>query len=142
MMVIHLIFHTVTGSMFELLKVNRKVKDGIDCLEGKDPVSTYGDDPRSQLSVDVLMRHLEEELAKRIAIEEKAKTNVLGITLAFSAMLVAIALMSSSSNVSEFSVHWPLRVLTASWLIGVLFLLFGGAFALSALRIAKIYTWG
>ena len=106
MMVIHLIFHTVTGSMFELLKVNRKVKDGIDCLEGKGPVSTYGDDPRSQLSVDVLMRHLEEELARRIAIEEKAKTNVLGITLAFSAMLVAIALMSSSSNVSEFSVHW------------------------------------
>ena len=87
------------------------------------------------------MRHLEEELAQRIVIEEKAKTNVLGITLAFSAMFAGIALISSSSAVSESSVHWPLWVFLASLFIGVLFLLLGGGLALSALRIAKTYTW-
>ncbi len=141
MKIILRIFHEVTGCMVELQKANRIVNGKIDCLEKKDPVSNYGDDRRSQLSENVLMRHLEEELARRIVIEDKAKTNVLGITLAFSAMFAGIALISSSSAVSEFSVHWPLWVFIASLFIGVLFLLLGGALALSALRIAKIYTW-
>ena len=63
------------------------------------------------------------------------------MTLAFSAMFAGAALISSSSAVSEFSVDWLMWVLLASLLFGVLFLLIGGALALSALRIANIYTW-
>ena len=63
------------------------------------------------------------------------------MTLAFSVMFAGAALISSSSAVSEFSVDWLMWVLLASLLFGVLFLLIGGALALSALRIANIYTW-
>ena len=63
------------------------------------------------------------------------------MTLAFSAMFAGAALISSSSAVNEFSVDWLMWVLLASLLFGVLFLLIGGALALSAVRIANIYTW-
>ena len=141
MRVILRIFHDVTGSVFELLRANRIVSGKIDDLEKSDPALAYRDDGRSQLPENVLMRHLEEELARRQVIEDKAKTNVLGITLAFSAMFAGVALISSNSTVSGSCVDWWVWVLLVLLFFGVLFLLAGGALALSALRIAKIYTW-
>ena len=141
MRVILRIFNYVTGSVFELLRANRIVSGKIDGLEKTDPALAYRDDGRSQLPENVLMRNLEEELARRIVIEDKAKTNVLGITLAFSAMFAGVALISSNSTVSESCVDGWIWVLLALLFIGVLFLLAGGALALSALRIAEIHTW-
>ncbi len=141
MRVILRIFNGVTGSLFELARANRIVSGKIDRLEKSEPALAYRDDGRSQLPENVLMRHLEEELTLRTAIEEKAKTNVLGITLAFSAMFAGVALISSNSTVSGSCIEWWVWVLLALLIIGVLFLLAGGALALSALRIAKIYTW-
>ena len=135
------ILHGMTGSVFELLRANRIVSGKIVCLEKRDPVPSYRNDGRSQLSEDVLMGHLEQELSRRMVVEEKAKTNVLGITLAFSAMFAGAALISSRSTVSEFRVDWLAWVLLALLFIGVLFLLAGGALALSALRVAKNHTW-
>ena len=134
-------FNEVTGSVFEILRANLIVGSKIGRLEKSDPASRYRDDGRSTLPENVLMRHLEEELARRKVIEEKAKTNVLGITLAFSAMLAGVALISSNSTVSEPSIDWQVWSLLALLFIGGLFLLAGGALALSALRIAKTYTW-
>ena len=139
MSVILRIFHEVTGCVFELKRADRIVKARINCLEKKEPEPTYRDDRRSQVPEGVLMRHLEQELVRRTAIEEKAKTNVLGITLAFSAMFAGTALISSSNTISEC--NWLLWVLLAALFLGVLFFLIGGALALSALRIAKTYTW-
>ena len=135
------ILHEMTGSVFELQKANRIVNGKIVCLEKRDPVPTYRNDERLQLPEDVLIRHLEQELSRRIVVEDKAKTNVLGITLSFSAMFAGAALISSSSAVGEFSVDWLVWVLLTLLFIGMLFLLAGGALALSALRIAKIHTW-
>lgn len=141
MRVILQIFNVVTGSLYELAKANRIVSGRIDCLKESDPASIYGDDGRSQLREELLMRQLEEELTLRTAIEEKAKTNVLGITLAFSAMFAGVALISSSSTAVESCTEWWVWVPLASLIIGVLFLMAGGALALSALRIAEICTW-
>ena len=141
MNVIRRILHEVTGCMFELKRADGIVNAKISCLDKKDPEATYRNDRRSQLSEDVLMRHLDQELARRMVIEEKAKANMLGITLAFSAMFAGSALILSSSTVDEFTTHWLLWVLVASFFVGELFLLLGGALALRALRIAKIYTW-
>ena len=131
-----------TGTLVSLQIANCKVTAIIRRLEEKeDLAAAYGDDARAQLSLDVLLRHLNQEHDRRRIIEDKAKTNVLGITLAFSAMFAGVALISSSSAVRECSVHLPLWMLLVSLFIGGLFLLRGGALALSALRIAKIYTW-
>ena len=141
MRVITRTFNEVTGSVFELLRANRIIGSKIDRLEKSDPASKYRDDRRLTLPANVLMRHLEEELIRRRVIEEKAKTNILGITLAFSAMFAGVALISSNSTVSEPSIDWQVWALLVSLFIGGLFLLAGGALALSALRIAKTYTW-
>ena len=87
------------------------------------------------------MRHLEEELDRRVEIDAKARTNVLGITLAVSAMFAGVALISSNSSGGSLNGHWSTWVLLASFFIGVSFLLVGGGLALHALRIAKSYTW-
>ena len=134
-------FNEVTGSVLELLRANRVVGSKIDRLEKSDPASKYSGDRRLTVPENVLMRHLEEELARRRAIEEKAKTNVLGITLAFSAMFAGVALVTSNSNVSEPSIAWHVWALLVLLFVGGLFLLAGGALALSALRIAKTHTW-
>ena len=141
MRVITRTFSEVTGSVFELLRANRIIGSKIDRLEKSDPASKYRDDRRLTLPENVLMRHLEEELIRRRVIEEKAKTNILGITLAFSAMFAGVALISSNSTVSETSIDWQVWALLVLLFIGGLFLLAGGALALSALRIAKTYTW-
>ena len=141
MRVIRRIFNGVTGSLFELARANRIVSGKIDLLEKSDPALEYRDDGRSQLPANVLMQHLEEELTRRKVVEDKAKTNVLGITLAFSAMFAGVALISSNSTVSGSCADWWVWVLLVLLFIGVLFLLAGGALALSALRIAKTYTW-
>ena len=134
------ILHEGTGSLFELRKANRIVSGKIDCLEKREPESIYRDDGRTRLPENILMRHLEQELTRRKAVEEKAKANVLGITLAFSAIFAGSALSSSISGFSGFDVDWLVCVLVVSLLTGALFLLIGGGLALSALRVAKIYT--
>ena len=140
MRVILRIFNGVTGSLFELARANRIVSGKIDRLEKSDPALEYKDDGRSQLPENVLMQHLEGELTRRKVVEDKAKTNVLGFTLAFSAMFAGVALISSNSTVSGSRADWWVGVLLVLF-IGVLFLLAGGALALSALRIAKTYAW-
>lgn len=141
MKVLFRILDEVTGSLPSLVKANRKVSGGIVCLEKGDPTEVYGSDPRALLAESVLMGHLEQELARRMVIEEKARTNVLGITLAFSAMVAGVALLSSGSTLRESCEDWPDWVLLVPLLIGVSFLLVGGALALDVLRVAKIYTW-
>ena len=135
------ILHEVTGSVFVLLRANRIVSGKLDALEKGDPALVYKCDRRSALSQNVLMRHLEEEFSRQLVIEEKAKTNVLGITLAFGAMFAGAAFISSSSAVGEMGAEWLNWVFLGLFFIGVLFLLIGGVLALSSLRIARIYTW-
>ena len=110
------ILHEVTGSLFELRKANRIVSGKIDCLEKREPEAVYRGDGRSRLPENILMRHLEQELTRRMVVEEKAKTNVLGITLAFGAMFAGSALSPSISGFSGFGVDWLVWVLVASLL--------------------------
>ena len=133
--------HEVTGCVFELRKANRVISDKIECIENKDPKSIYRDDARLHLSNEILIQYLEQELTRREAVEEKAKTNVLGITLAFSAIFAGVALISSNSIRIEFNIGWLHWMTLSSLLVGGIFLLLGGTLALSALRIAKIYAW-
>ena len=116
-----------TGSVLEVLRANRIVSAKIGCLEKSCPASTYSDDKRLALPEDVLRRQLEEEGTRRETIEDKAKTNVLGITLGFSAMFAGVALVSPTAAAGEPSTGWQGCALLVLLFIGGLFLLVGGA---------------
>lgn len=141
MSLIRKIFHAATGSIFELLRANRIVGNKIDLLGKYATARTRKSDERMQLPVCLLMRQLEEELSLRSVIEDKAKTNVLGITLAFSAVFAGVALLSSSIVAHDVCVGWLVWTYLSTLFIGALFLAAGGVLALSALRIAYVYTW-
>lgn len=135
------ILHEITGSLFELTRANRKLNQKIDCLSTNDPTLIYQNDKRVQLCLDLLMQHLNLEDTRRRAIEDKAKTNVLGVTLAFSALFAGVALISSRSPISAFSVEWLNLVLVFLLVLSISFLLAGGWLALDVLRVKQIFTW-
>lgn len=140
-MVFSRILHETTGCIFELLKENRVLERHINELKQKSPVEAYQKDERSQLSDQVVMPYLDESRSQRIRIEDKARTNVLGLTLAFTAMFAGIALVSSSSTVRDINANWSLWLLLALLCVGVSFLFMGGWLALMALRVAGNYVW-
>ena len=135
------ILYEATGSLPELVRANRKVSGRISCLEQCDPAVVYGSDPKSLLSEAILNGCLEQELNRRMVIEEKARTNVLGITLAFSVMFAGVAFLSSGPILREWCQDWAGWILLGPAFVGVSFLLVGGALALDVVRIAKIYMW-
>ena len=120
---------------------NRKVTARMRQLEKEDPASAYRDDARAGLPVDLLLRHLNEEHARRRVVEDKARTNVLGIALAFSGMFAGTALISSMSDNDGCATDWLLWVFLPLLLLGIWFLLAGGWVALRVFRIMPIYTW-
>ena len=130
----------ITGSLFELFQKNRRLKRKIASLVNGDPLSIYESDERALLPVDLLMRFLRDEETRRRAIEDKAKTNILGVTLAFSVMFAGVALVSSRAADSGCSIDWLIFVL-APLLVGIFFLLAGGWVALGILRIGEVYVW-
>ena len=128
--------HEITGNIFERwIKnkiINSKINNSSKSYEGLDG---------SLLCLDQLLRHLQQEHERRRIIEDKAKTNVLGITLAFSAILASVTLTSGVAEATKRNLDEGMWIFMALQFVGIVFLLFGGGFALGALRISKIYMW-
>ncbi len=131
----------VSGSLIGLFVANRKITARIRQLERKEPTSTYHNDVRAQLPVDLLLRQLDEEHSRRRVVEDKARTNVLGIALAISGMFAGTAIVSSWSATNECAIDWQLWVFLPLLFLGIGFLLAGGWVALRVFRIMPVYTW-
>ena len=137
-------FTEVTAQVFELWKVNRELERGITLLQERKPQPNYDAPQYPVLDSGDLLRHLSQEQARRQIIEDKAKTNILGITLAFSVVLASVALSPRIAELGKTSgdwVTWVLMVFMAFQLVGIGFLLLGGWLALKTLGIARGYFW-
>ena len=113
----------------------------IACLKESGPKVTYGDSPSSMVPKSVLLGFLEQEQTRRRTIEEKAKTNVLAITIAFSAMIAGVAVASEIAGIADRSAGWMVWPIIVSQSVGIAFLLAGGLVALNTLRVAETYMW-
>ena len=113
----------------------------MDCLKEKGPKPTYGDPLSPMVPKDVLLGFLDQEQARRRIIEDKAKTNVLAITIAFSAMIAGVAIASEIAGIANRNTGWMVWPIIASQSVGIVFLLTGGVVALNALRVADTYMW-
>ena len=135
------IWHELTGEVFALRNSSRKIQLEIDRLKKNRPKVTYEDYLRPMLPKSVLIGYLDQEQSRRRTIEEKAKTNVLAITIAFSAMIAGVAIASEVAGINERCAAWIVWPVVAAQGIGIAFLLAGGMVALKALRVAETYMW-
>ena len=135
------IWNALTAELFELRKKNGTVKGIITNLKENKPQAIHSDSEVNWLPTDLLLQHLDRELDRRRVIEEKAKTNVLAITLSFSAMLIGVALISRVTNSDEQVVSWLVWAFALLQIYGALLLLTGGLLALHALRAVETYLW-
>ena len=125
-----------TGQLFTLLMGNRKVWDQIHRLQQCKPPPGY-----PLFDLDVLLRHLREEQGRRQIIEDKAKTNILGITLAFTVILATVAFAPRITAAGKDNPDLVIWAFIALQLYGILFLIAGGWLALKTLRVARNYIW-
>ena len=141
MNIISSVFNEVTGQLFALQRKNRLVRRQISHLERCKPKPGYEEPGFPLLDLDALLRHLHQEQARRQIIEDKAKTNIVGITLAFTVILASVAFAPRIAEVSENNATWILWAFIGFELLGILLLIIGGWLALSTLRTAKVYIW-
>ena len=135
------ILHEVIGQLYLLWKRNRKVQRQINRLERCKPQPNYENPDHPLFHLDALLRHLHQEQARRQIIEDKAKTNILGITLAFTVILASVAFAPRIAEITESIPHWAIWTILAFQLSGIGFLLAGGWLAFRTLRVAKNYIW-
>ena len=136
-----MIWNELTGGIFELRDSSRKIRQKIDCLKKNEPEVVYQDSLGTTVPKSVLLGYLEQEQARRRVIEEKAKTNVLAITIAFSAMIASIAVSSKVAGIADGGAGWMVWPVIALHIIGIVFLLAGGLVALNALLAVPTYMW-
>jgi len=92
----------------------------------------------SQLSLEEVKSHGEQENSRRTVIEDKAKINLLGITLAFPIIFSGLSLLAGAAfRIDSGKLTFAVFSLL---LIGVIYLLVGGLYALSALNIGQVYV--
>ena len=135
------IWTELTGEIFALRKSTRYLQLQMDCLKKNRPKVAYDDYLRPTLPKSVLIGFMDQEQSRRRLIEEKAKTNVLAITIAVSAMIAGMAVASEVAGVNERCTGWIVWPVMAAQGIGIAFLLAGGIVALKALRVAETYMW-
>ena len=128
----------MTGQIFNLNKATHTLESRINDLESNE-FRWPRTDIRMSLRLKTLKRDLEMEHTRRQVIEEKAKTNVFGITIVTAIFAGIILLSFNIINSNSLSALWtvPLALLC----IAMMYLLTGGLVALSALRMQKVALW-
>ena len=135
------ILNDITGQLYLIWRRNREVWRQINHLERCKPAPNYTRPVHPLFDLETLLRHLRQEHGFRRIIEDKAKTNVLGITLAFTVILATVALAPRFAETAKNTPNWAIWTILAFQLLGILFLLIGGLLALKSLRAARNYIW-
>ena len=90
------------------------------------------------LSIDDVRKYLSAEAERRKSVEDKAKSNLVGITIGFPIVFAGLNFLTNEQIRAVVSGPWAYATL-ASLAIGVIYLIYGGLKALTALQIARVY---
>ena len=134
------VLHELAGNVFDLIQKNKKIRTNIATL-GNQQEAANVDDGAALPSEDAMLQYLDQEMARRRIIEDKAKTNALAITLALSAMLAGIALVGNLPDASNTLLDKLVWLVMVSQFLGIIFLLVGGLLALRALGVVPTQMW-
>lgn len=91
------------------------------------------------LSEEDVRRYLTFETERRKSIDEKAKANLVAITVGFTVLVASLNFIGRSELKASLTGKWGI-VSFLLLALGVIYLLYGGLKALDALQIARIYT--
>jgi len=90
------------------------------------------------LSIEDVRKYLSAEAERRKSVEDKAKSNLVGITIGFPVVFAGLNFLTNEQIRAVVSGPWAYATL-ASLAIGVIYLIYGGLKALTALQIARVY---
>lgn len=128
------IINCVFASYPKALSAKKKIMEEIKDIEKQNSKNKKNE----KLSREILNNQQNKCFQNKSAIESKAKSNMLGITLAFSIIFASFGLMMSESAQSLL-LGFRVIIVFIPIFIGVLYLLLGGIAALQALQIGKWY---
>ncbi len=134
------ILHELAGNVFDLFEKNKKIREQIAAL-GDQQDEPDGDNADALPSGDRMLQYLDQEMARRRIIEDKAKTNALAITLALSAMLAGIALVGNLPESGDRILDALVWLVMLLQFLGIIFLLAGGLIALRTLGVVPTQMW-
>lgn len=126
------------GGFWQAWSANRTIQDIIDR-----ETAAFGEDSALRatalkLKPSTLQKYLDNENVRRKGIEDKAKTNLLGITLAFSVLFAGLSAAQTKSAGPHGTVLGILAMMVLA--IGVAFLILGGLQAHAAMQVGRVYT--
>jgi hypothetical protein len=128
-------------SAFELYKARRKILKQItdsDCAYPDEAGALQG--VAESLTIDDIKRHLTFEAERRKSIEDKAKANLIAITIGFTVLFAGLTFFQTKQASDLLSTSGA-RFLSGMMLVaGVVYMIYGGLMALDALRIARTYS--
>jgi hypothetical protein len=91
------------------------------------------------LTEDDLRRYMTFEADRRKSVDDKAKTNLVGITIGVTVLFASLNVVGKQELKAAMGGYWGI-VAFALLTIGVVYLVYGGLKALDALQIAMIYS--
>ena len=115
-------------------KLRAKIEEARKSFPNEPDASTLS----GALGLDRARDYQEKALARRRTAEDKARNNLLGITLAFSVLFTGLTFLTNQSISGVLGRGWG-TVASGLVVFGILYLLAGGWFALTVLQIGKVY---
>jgi hypothetical protein len=91
------------------------------------------------LTADDLRRYTTFDAERRRSVDDKARANLVSITVGFTVLLVGLNVVGKSELKAPMEGWWGILFL-ALFMLGVVYLMYGGLKALEALQIAKVFS--
>lgn len=91
------------------------------------------------LTEDDLRRYINFESERRKSIEDKAKSNLVAITVGFTVLVASLNFVGKDELKAPLSGRWAILSFLLL-VLGVVYLMYGGLKALDALQIARIFS--
>lgn len=117
---------------------SRVIKSAIRAGRDQHPWEHGADKATSALSLEAARRYETDEASRRKGLEEKARGNLLAITLAFSILFAGLAFFTGQSTSTAVQQPWR-NIGIGTLVFGMAFLLSGGFFALVALQVGEVF---
>ena len=120
-----------------LRRVRRATLDEIE--EANSPTREHLRPIAEGLTLDDLRRYVSSEDERRKSIEDKAKSNLVAITIGFPVLFAGLNFLVNNDARSIISGIWAIGALTLL-ILGVVYLIYGSLKALDALQVAPVYS--
>lgn len=135
------IFDQATGEIIAKWRADRMIRKQYHSVREDMHNHQVQDESRQLLPVEDMLWFSDREDKRRSAIEEKAKSNLLAITLTITIMVASLIFLHRIDEAFGPGMEWGRWLFAVAQIMSIAFFVAGGWFALHALRVQPIHMW-